>query len=164
MNSTGIVGPPDPVVDWGIDVNLPQECVELTSMLELFLDQMPQHLTDRYVTIVGRASTLLPVHGTVQVGFGQLGHDPLNLSLDVFLVLSYVREIRRSAGVGLLRGELEAGAVLHPEVERTLRVAEDVEEGRERRPPIARQLGFGKLGECLEIPAAGVRDIGEPTP
>lgn len=52
-DATRLVAPVNPIVHRGLHVQLPQKRVELPAVLELFLDEVPEHLADRYVAVVG---------------------------------------------------------------------------------------------------------------
>src|SRR5580658_2928744 len=98
---------------------------------------MPERVSYRDVTVVGRPLPLLSEDRTREVGFGQFGHHSLDLSLNVLLILSQDVDRGRTGRVIFLRRERESRAVLHPEVKGALRMREDVEQGRERRAPVA---------------------------
>src|SRR5579871_1595558 len=95
----------------------------------------------------------LPHDRAREFGGGESSHYPLDLGLNVRLILLQHVDRRRSIGVTLLGREREGRAALHPEVEGALRVGEYVEEAGVRRTAVLRQLHRGKFRKGLEIAA-----------
>jgi hypothetical protein len=111
--------------------------------------------------MVGRAA-LRPRDRSNRVGLAERGHVPVGVGLEVRLDLLELSESRRVSRLRFRRRERVRIAVLDPEVQRPLRVREDVEERRERRTPVPCELLRGDLLERLKLVPARRGDVGEP--
>jgi hypothetical protein len=109
-----------------------------------------------------RRATLWPCERAIEVDLPQSGHEPVDMSLEVRLELLQLSEGGRVSGPRLRLRECGRGDVPYPEVQRPLRMRQNLEQGRVRRASVPGELPGRKLLERLEVASARGGDVGKP--
>ena len=80
------VDPVDPIEDRRIDIELPKQGIEFASMLELLLDEVPEHIADRKHEIARKSSALGDSEGSIEILLCESVEESYHLRTNLVLV------------------------------------------------------------------------------
>lgn len=140
-----------------------RERPELPATLELLCCQMPSHPSNRDVPVVTRPLAVLPRGRACEIGRGEFGTPPGDVSLCVTLVLPRRVEGRGSVGISPL-GETQTSERASSKGSTRRERAQGCREGWRRTRPVAREFRRRQLRERLEMAPATVLKVGGLSP